>query len=75
MAGACLGGRLIKGPKPAAWQAYCALCLLACAAIAQRKANAAASHAVLDGPLAKSTASAIGIVRPYFWAKEVISYG
>lgn len=20
MAGACLGGRLIKGPKPAAWQ-------------------------------------------------------
>ena len=26
-------------------------------------------------PEAKSTASAIGIVRPYFWAKEVISYG
>jgi predicted transcriptional regulator len=46
---------------PAAWQVYCALCLLACAAIAQRKANAAASHAVRDGPLAKSTASAIGM--------------
>lgn len=46
---------------------------LACAAIAHRKANAAASHADRDGPLAKSTASAAGIVSPYFWAKEVTS--
>ena len=45
---------------PAAWQVYCALCLLACAAIAQRKANAAASHAVRDGPWRKARHPQLG---------------